>query len=60
MKKVLTLNFLVALMNTKTHSSKETAEFSFENADVKSILLLQTEDDNQTVTSFRMRGNEAL
>ena len=36
----LTLNFLVAVLNTlntNTHSSKEKAEFSFENADVKSI-----------------------
>ena len=35
----LTRNFLVAVVNTlnnKTHSSKEIAEFSFENADVKS------------------------
>ena len=33
---VLTLNFLVAMvntLNTKTHSSAEVAEFSFENAD---------------------------
>ena len=37
---ILTLNFLVAVVNTvntKTHSSKEMAEFFFENADVKSI-----------------------
>ena len=37
---VLTFNFLVAVVNTlstKTHSSKEIAEFCFENADVKSI-----------------------
>ena len=36
----ITLNFLVAVVNsinTKTHSSKETAEFCFKNADVKSI-----------------------
>ena len=36
----LTLNFLVAVVNTfntKTHSSKEIAEFSLENADVKNI-----------------------
>ena len=36
----LTLNFLVAVvntLNTKTHSSKQKAEFSFENADVKCI-----------------------
>ena len=36
----LTLNFLVAVVNslhTKTHSSKEMAEFCFETADVKSI-----------------------
>ena len=36
----LTLNFLVAVvetLNTKTHSSKEIGEFSFENADVESI-----------------------
>ena len=35
-----TLSFLVAVVNNlyaKTHSSKEIAEFSFENADVKSI-----------------------
>ena len=35
----LTLNFLVAVvntLNTKTHSSKEIAEFFFENVDVKS------------------------
>ena len=34
----LTLNFPMALvntLNTKTHTSKEMAEFSFENADVK-------------------------
>ena len=37
---ILPLNFLVAVvntLNTKTQSSKETAEFCFENADVKSI-----------------------
>ena len=37
---VLTLNSLVAVMNTfntKAHSPNEMAEFSFENADVKSI-----------------------
>ena len=36
----LTPNFLVAVVNTfntKTHSSKEMAEFCFENADLKSI-----------------------
>ena len=36
----LTLGFLVAVgntLNTKTHSSNEIAEFSFENADVKSF-----------------------
>ena len=36
----LTLNFLVALvntLNTKTHSSKEMAEFCYENADAESI-----------------------
>ena len=36
----LTLNLLVAVVHTlniKTHSSREIAEFSFENADVKSI-----------------------
>ena len=36
----LTLDFLVAVvntLNTKTHSSKEKAEFSFGNADGKSI-----------------------
>ena len=40
MTHVLTLNFLVAVvntLNTKTHSSKELAEFTFENADVKSV-----------------------
>ena len=39
-KSCLTLNFLVAVvntLNTKTHSSKETDEFSVEDADVKSI-----------------------
>ena len=49
----LTLNFPVAVANTlnaKTHSSKEMAEFSFENADFRSILLLQTVDEKQTVT----------
>ena len=38
--KLLTLNFLVAVvntLNTKTHSSKEIAEFCFKNAGVKSI-----------------------
>ena len=35
-------------------------EFCFENEDVKKHLLLQTEDENQTVTFFRMCGNEAL
>ena len=38
--KVLTMNFLVAVvnsLNTKTHSSKEMTEFCFKNADVKSI-----------------------
>ena len=37
---ILTLNFLVAvvnILNTKTHSPKEMAEFSCENADIKSI-----------------------
>ena len=37
---LLTLNCLVAVvnfLNTKTHFSEETAEFSFENTDVKSI-----------------------
>ena len=37
---LFTLNFLVVAMNTldtKTHSSKETTEISFENAAVKSI-----------------------
>ena len=37
---LLTLNLLVAVVNTlniKTHSSKEIALFSFENADVESI-----------------------
>ena len=37
---ILTLNFLVAVVNTintKTHSSTEIVEFSFENADAKSI-----------------------
>ena len=36
----LTLHFLVAVvnaLNTKTRSSKEMAQLSFENADVKSI-----------------------
>ena len=36
----LTLNFLMAVvntLNTKTHSSKEMTEFSFENADAVSI-----------------------
>ena len=71
--------------NSKTHSSKEIAEFSFENVDVKSIsrvsdqngvsllyivlgihhtgwepLLLQSEDEKQTVTFFRVCRNEAL
>ena len=38
--RILTLNFLMAVvntLNTKTHTSKEMAEFSFENAYVKSI-----------------------
>ena len=38
--RLLTLTILVAVVNTvhtKTHSSKEIAEFCFENADVKSI-----------------------
>ena len=53
----LTLNFLVAVvntLNTKTHSSKEMAEFCFENADGKSICYCNTEDEKQTVTCFRM------
>ena len=40
MKMRLTLNFLVAVVstsNTKTHSCKEKAEFSFENENVRSI-----------------------
>ena len=45
--------------NTKTHSSKEMAEFSFNNADVKSICYCK-QDEKQTVTFFRMCGNEAL
>ena len=47
-------------LNTKTRSSKEKAEFSFKNADVTKHLLLQTEDEKQTVTFFRMCQNEAL
>ena len=46
-------------MNT-LNPSKEISEFSFENADVKKYLLLQTEDDKQTVTFFRACRNEAL
>ena len=56
----LTLNFPVAVvntLNTKTHTSKEMAEFSFENADVRKKLLLQTGDEKQTATFLR---NEAL
>ena len=58
--RILTLNFLMAvvnILNTKTHTSKEMAEFSFENAYVKSI---QTEDEKQTATFLRMYQNEAL
>ena len=44
--------------NTKTHSSTDIAEFSFENADV--IANTETVDEKQTVTFFRMCGNEAL
>ena len=55
-----TLNFLMAVVNT-LNSSKEISEFSFKNANVKSILSLQTEDEKQTVTFFfRMCQKEAL
>ena len=59
----LTLHFLVAVMNTlntKTHSSKEIAEFSFENADVKSICYCKQRMERYTVTFFRMCRKEAL
>ena len=59
----LTSYFLVAgvnTLNTKTHSSKEIAGFSFVNADAKRILLLQTAGKKQTVTFFRLCRNEAL
>ena len=37
-------------LNTETHSSKEIAEFSFEDVNIKSILL-QREDKKQTSPS---------
>ena len=46
--------------NTKTHSSKAVAEFSFEHADIKSICYCKTEGEKPTATFFRMRQNEAL
>ena len=46
-------------INTKTHSSKEMTEFCFENADGKSICYCK-HNEKQTVTFFRMCGNEAL
>ena len=56
---MLALNFLVAVvntLNTKTYSSKETAEFCFENADVKGICYSK----QRQKTFFRMCQNEAL
>ena len=38
--------------NTKTHSSKDIATFSFTKADVKSICYRKTDDEKQTVTFF--------
>ena len=58
----LTLKFLVAVVNTvntKTHSSKEMAEFSFENAYVKSICYCKQRTERK-LTFFRMCRNEAL
>ena len=56
---------VVNILNTKANSTKEIAEFSFgnadvktqfsfENADVKTHLLLQIDDEKQSVTFYRM------
>ena len=50
---------VVNTLHTKTHSSKEIAEFSFENADIKSICYCK-EDEKQTVTLFGMCGSKAV
>ena len=47
----LTLNFLVTVVSM-FNSSKEILELSFESADVKSHLLLQTKDEKPTVNFF--------
>ena len=59
----LTLNFLVALvntLNTKTHSSKERAKFSFENADAKSICYYKERMKSKLSLFLKMCRNEAL
>ena len=62
-KRSITLHLLLAVvntLNTKTHSAKEIAEFSFENADDKGICSCKQRDIKQTVTFFRMYRNKAL
>ena len=59
----LSLNFLVAVvntLNTKTHSSKEMAEFSFENADVESVCYCKKRMNSKLSLFFEMCENEAL
>ena len=51
---------VVNTLNTKTHTSKEMAVFSFENAEVKKKKVLQTGDDKQTASFLRLCCNEVL
>ena len=56
-------NFLVAVvntLNTKTHSSKEMAEFSCENEDVKSIPYCKQEMKSKLSLSSDCVEKEAL
>ena len=50
---------MVNTLNTKTHPSKEIAEFSFENADVKNIFHFKQRMKTKLI-SFKVCGNEAL
>ena len=59
----LALSFLVAMVNsinTKALSSKEMAEFCFENVNVKCICYCKQRMKKHTVTFFRVCPNEAL
>ena len=47
-------------VNTTTHSSKEMAEFSFENADVKSICYSKERMKKQTVTFFSVSKQSSV